>query len=122
MHKNPVTWWEMASADAGKTVEFLKRAFEWEMDFEPSLNYHQRTVEDTRSGFCGGGIYQVEEGKRPSVIIYFRVDDVDKSAKSVVEAGGALIEGPFDVPNLGRLCIFEDPTGQRFGMIRRLWE
>jgi len=33
------------------------------------------------------------------MIVYFRVDDVDEKAKSVIEAGCAIIEGPFDVPN-----------------------
>lgn len=37
MHKNPVAWWELASTDAEKTVEFLKKAFEWEMEFDASF-------------------------------------------------------------------------------------
>jgi len=105
-----------------KERDAIKKAFDWEMEFNSSIKYHQRTVEDSQNGFCGGGIYQVEEGKGPSMIVYFRVNDVDEKAKSVIEAGGAIIEGPFDVPNLGRLCIFQDPTGQHFGMIKRIWE
>ena len=65
MHKNPVTWWEFASKAAEKSVQFLKKAFDWEMVFDPALKYYQ---------------------------------------------------------NLGRLCIFRDPTGQHYGMIKRLWE
>ena len=122
MEKNPVTWWEFASADAEKTVGFLKKAFDWEMEFDPSVKYHQRTVGNTQNGFWGGGIYQVEEGKKSSMIVYLRVSDVDEKVKSVIEAGGAIVEGPFDVPNLGRLCIFQDPTGQHLGMIKRIWE
>ncbi len=122
MHKNPVTWWELASKDAEKSVEFLEKAFEWKMDFNASIKYHQKTVANTENGFCGGGIYQVEKENIPSMIVYLKVNDVDEKAKSIVEAGGTIIEGPFDVPYLGRLCIFQDPTGQPFGMIKRVWE
>ncbi len=122
MHKNPVTWWELASADAEKSVTFLEKAFDWEMEYQPAIKYHQRTVENTQNGFCGGGVYQVDEGISPSMIVYFKVDDVDEKVKAVVEAGGTIIEGPLDIPKLGRLCIFADPTGQPFGMIKRLWE
>lgn len=122
MHENQVTWWEFASSDAEKSVEFLKKAFDWELVFDPAMKYYQKTVDGSQNSFCGGGIYQVDEGTSPSLIVYFRVKDVDEKAKSVVEAGGAIIEGPLDVPNLGRLCIFSDPTGQHYGMIKRLWE
>jgi len=29
MSKNPVTLWEMASRDAGATVEFFSKVFDW---------------------------------------------------------------------------------------------
>ena len=123
MDANPVTWWEMASKDAAKTVEFFNRVFSWELKAEAGLGgYHQMLAPGHENGFYGGGIYQVEEGQEPSMIIYLRVDDVDAKAREVEEHGGAVVTPPFDVPGLGRLCIFTDPSGQKFAMIRRVWE
>ena len=43
------------------------------------------------------------------------VDDVDKRLEARVVAGGTIIRPPFDVPDVGRIAIIQDPTGAVMG-------
>jgi predicted enzyme related to lactoylglutathione lyase len=39
------------------------------------------------------------------------VDDVDKVAKNVVDMGGKILKPAFDIPEVGRFCVLQDPQG-----------
>ena len=45
---------------------------------------------------------------------YIWVDDADLTAKKVVEAGGAVLNEPFDVMDAGRMAVLADPEGAVF--------
>ena len=47
---------------------------------------------------------------------YFHVDDVDKSAKALVAAGGKITRPPWDIPGVGRIAIVSDVNGAMFGL------
>lgn len=49
---------------------------------------------------------------------YITVDDVDAAAKKVTELGGQLLHGPMDIPNVGRFCVIQDPTGAAVSLIK----
>ena len=49
---------------------------------------------------------------------YIWVDDADQTAQRVEQAGGRVLEAPFDVPGAGRMAACQDPSGAGF----RLWQ
>jgi predicted enzyme related to lactoylglutathione lyase len=50
-------------------------------------------------------------------MVYFTVDDVDKSFKNATEAGGQEMLAPQDFPG-GRFAIVSDPQGAVFGVLK----
>ncbi len=48
---------------------------------------------------------------------YVAVDDVDARLRSAIASGGKAIRQPFDVPNVGRIAIVQDPAGAVSGWI-----
>ncbi len=50
-------------------------------------------------------------------LTYIGVDDVDAGSAATKSAGGKVIREPFDIPNVGRIAIVEDPTGAVFGLM-----
>jgi predicted enzyme related to lactoylglutathione lyase len=48
---------------------------------------------------------------------YIAVDDVDQSAAKVWELGGRVCVSPTDIPNTGRFCVVNDPSGATFSLI-----
>jgi len=49
---------------------------------------------------------------------YFEVDDADAAAARVKEAGGAVVQGPMDVPDGSRVVQATDPQGAYFALVK----
>jgi len=43
--------------------------------------------------------------------LYVAAEDADGAAAKAVELGGKVLEGPFDIPDAGRMAVIQDPTG-----------
>ncbi len=41
--------------------------------------------------------------------------DVEKRLEALITAGGVILRAPFDVPDVGRIAIVQDPTGAPMG-------
>lgn len=50
--------------------------------------------------------------------VYFCVDDTDATVAQAVEAGGALLADPFDMPSVGRMAVLSDPQGAVFSVMQ----
>jgi predicted enzyme related to lactoylglutathione lyase len=50
-------------------------------------------------------------------LVYFGVDDVDKSFKTATQAGAKEMVAPMDFPG-GRFAIVSDPQGAAFGLLK----
>jgi len=121
MHKHPVSWWELASTNAPATVKFMRSVFGWDLATDAQQSYYEQLAGAADNGFYGGGIYQSEEESSSWLVLYITVDDVDAMAENIEQHGGRIIQPPFDVEGLGRLCLFEEPSGQRLAIITRVF-
>jgi predicted enzyme related to lactoylglutathione lyase len=66
-----------------------------------------------------GALYQlspemVTQGVPPHWMSYVSVTNVDESAAKAKEAGATLMKEPFDVMDVGRMAVVQDPTGAVF--------
>jgi predicted enzyme related to lactoylglutathione lyase len=57
-----------------------------------------------------------EEGASPAWTLYFHTADADATTAAIERAGGIKRFGPLDVPDLGRMAGFTDPTGAEFAV------
>jgi hypothetical protein len=62
-------------------------------------------------GSLHGGVVEAFEGMRPSWLAYVRVDDADSAAERATLAGGRIVAGPDDIPEVGRYVVIADPAG-----------
>jgi predicted enzyme related to lactoylglutathione lyase len=118
MGKNQVCYWELASNDAGKSVAFFEKVFGWEMQLDDRLGIHELPSGDTSGGFHGGGIFTLRKAKLPFLTVYIQVDDIEERARAIEEAGGLLVEPPFELPTGSKICLFNDPSGVTFAMLQ----
>ncbi len=110
-----VAHWEFWSENPDTLAEFYRRAFDWNVNFVPNLNYH--LVESGGEGGIGGGIMKPQAGPWPgNMAFYIRVDDLDRYRKSIVAAGGKIIVEEQQVPDVGTFSLFEDPDGRVLGI------
>jgi predicted enzyme related to lactoylglutathione lyase len=112
-------WYELMTSDADAAIAFYSAVVGWtaadhvnsDLDFRYTiLNAGERGV---------GGLIQISEamregGARPAWVGYVHADDADSRAESIRQAGGRIMMGPDDIPNVGRVAMVADPGGAPF--------
>lgn len=117
MAANPVVYWELASHDAGKTSEFLKQVFGWDLEYDAGTTIHELPAELTP--VQGGGVFTLRRAKLPFLTIYIRVDDIDAKVQLIQAHGGLIVDAPQTLPGGARICLFNEPSGVTLAMIQR---
>src|SRR3954453_2925656 len=110
----PAVWIDITAADAPASRAFYARLFGWGIDVVEELDYGL-----VRTGApLAGGIGQAGGGgpHPPGVVTYVPVDDVAAAVTRAVEAGGALLVEPWDLPGMGTMAVIGDPDGNRIGV------
>ena len=120
MPENPVVFWELASNDAEKSVEFFKTVFGWETNYDEDSGIHFIPADQTAPKFSGGGIFTLRRAKLPFVTIYIQVENIEEKMRKIEEAGGLVLDSPQTFVEGGPLiCLFNDPSGVTFAMLQR---
>lgn len=118
-------WTEIASTDLEKCMPFYSNVFGWQFEQSKATASEMPYLEFSSgsAGFPDGALYEMTEemygGQIPPahIALYVSVDDVDASSKQAEELGGSIVFGPYDIPNVGRFAIVNDPTGAAISMI-----
>ncbi|MGX1776269.1 VOC family protein [Nocardia brasiliensis] len=111
-------WVDSQVDDTAAAREFYGDLFGWEvLDSPPDAGGYLMAL---RHGKPAAGIGAKPAGMAmPSVwTTYFAADSADDIAEKVTAAGGSVIMPPFDVLDVGRMCVAADPVGAVFGV----WE
>lgn len=62
-----------------------------------------------------GGLMDIPSGalggQSPRWMSYLAVDDVDSAIAKVTGLGGSVLSEAFDIPNVGRMAVIQDPQG-----------
>ncbi|MDT4955640.1 MAG: uncharacterized protein QOJ02_3778 [Acidobacteriota bacterium] len=112
-------WNELGTTDLETAKKFYTELFGWRLKESKAAGmiYNEIVAGDREVG----GMYQMtaEFGNTPSHwMAYVAVDDVDAKAKQVAELGGKVCVPPTDIPNVGRFCVINDPTGATISLIK----
>jgi predicted enzyme related to lactoylglutathione lyase len=116
MPNNPVIYWELASHDATETVDFSKKVFDWDFEYDARTTIHELPVELTP--VQGGGVFTLRRAKLPFLTIYIKVEDLDAKVKLIEENGGFIVDPPLNLPSGSRICLFNESSGVMLAMIQ----
>ncbi|MCL4436698.1 MAG: VOC family protein [Thaumarchaeota archaeon] len=110
---NIFIWNELVTTDQEVCGKFYSQLFGWErkeVDAGPQLGRYtifQRNGKDV-AGMMNPAIEHTQKlGTR--WYAYVSVDNIDTYITRAKELGGALIAGPDDIPEVGRVCLIADP-------------
>ncbi len=120
-------WNELSTTDDAAAIKFYTELLGWEVkssnmppcegsEAAAPMVYNEIVVD----GKHVGGIFKMgpEFGQIPSHWMpYVAVEDVDAKAAQVAELGGKVCVPPTDIPNTGRFCVVNDPTGATISLI-----
>lgn len=116
------TWAELSTSDPKAAKAFYTALFGWTildspMGPGPDDIYTRLQI----GGKDVGALYKMKPeqaamGVPPNWGTYFTVKSADETAKKAKAAGGAVIAGPFDVMDYGRMAVIQGPEGAVFSI------
>ena len=118
-----VMHWDINAEDAGALREFYSTAFDWEFadtDFPSDYRYLQAS-EGSITGGIGCLPREGDPGYRQrhsGVTFYIQVDDLEEALRRVEGSGGRTIWGPEQADENMSVAMFEDPEGNRIGLMQ----
>jgi len=107
-------WAELATSDLEAAKQFYTKMFGWTV-IEHAMPEGAYVIFQSE-GNDAAAAYKGPAGVPPHWGVYFSVANVDEAAAKVVPAGGKIVAGPFDVMDLGRMAVAQDPQGATFCM------
>ena len=113
-------WAEVGTLDTKKTKAFYSELFGWKYEDKPAGEFGVYTM-CKQGGKDLAGLYQMppellKMGVPPHWMSYVAVASADKACEAITKHGGTIQQGPFDVMDVGRMAICQDPTGATFSI------
>ena len=112
-------WNDLATTDIQASQNFYAELLGWKIKEQEAggVIYNEISL-DGQIAF--GGVWKLTADMgdvKPHWMSWVAVDDVDVSAAKVTELGGSVCVPPTDIPNTGRFCVINDPTGATISLI-----
>ena len=111
-----LAWIELGTRDLDTAKQFYKTVFGWDSKTSEGEMPYTEWQLDGKSIAGAMPLGPQQEGVPANWLVYFAVEDVDKSAAQVQELGGSVMVQPMDFPG-GRFAIVGDPHGSAFGLL-----
>jgi len=110
-------WIELATTDQNAAKQFYGALLGWETQDFPMGPDGTYTMFKLDGRDTAGG-YQIPSGMAmpPHWELYVAVDSADETAARAAGLGATIIRPAFDVFNLGRMAVIQDPTGAIFSI------
>ncbi len=112
-----IGWHELHTNDWPQAFEFYADMFGWvkgeALDMGPIGTYQIFKI----GGLATGGMFNSPGAQATRFwLYYFNVDDIDAAAKRVTDGGGAIAQGPNQVPGGNWILQAADPQGAVFAL------
>ncbi|MEP6743618.1 MAG: VOC family protein [bacterium] len=113
-------WVELGTTDGEAAKKFYTELFGWtftDSPVGPGMVYTMLK----QDGKDVGALYTMpkemtSQGIPPNWLSYASVANADESAAKAKELGATLMKEPFDVMDVGRMAVVQDPTGAVFAL------
>ncbi len=115
-------WHELKTTDAGAAKQFYQAVMGWtsqEMQAVPGMDYSTLMTGGVPvAGLMALPAEASAAGAKPSWTGYVGVADIDTMLVALRKAGGCVLSGPMDIPNIGRFANVADPQGAAFALFQ----
>ena len=114
-------WYELMTTDAQGAKEFYDAVIGWNIGEDVAEYNGYRMINRSDGKFAGGVLpltdEMIQRGARPTWLGYIHVEDVDRAAAQIEQAGGKTLM-KHDIPNVGRIAMVTDPQGAPFYIMK----
>lgn len=118
-------WTELATTDVAAAKKFYGELLGWKAEDMPMPGNASESYTIAKldgQDVCGLHAQRAEEksaGMPPHWSTHVAVNDVDETFRTATGLGAKGIAPPFDIPDVGRMAVLQDPTGAFFNVWKR---
>ncbi len=119
-----ICWRELTTQNSEKAQTFYQELLDWTLE-KSKLSGAGGYTEIHLDNQAIGGMMQITKDwgenweKIPTHwMTYMAVENCDATVEKIKEHGGKICVPPFDVANVGRMSVVNDPTGATFSVIQ----
>jgi len=113
---HPIVHIELSAKDHKEAAAWYKDIFGWEITEFPDMNYSFFAGPNES---VGGGFNPVsDETPAGEVLVYIHTDNLAATINKIKEAGGTVVVESFDIPTVGTMGVFKDPTGNLMALLQ----
>ncbi len=114
-------WADCGTTDLDAAEKFYAEVFGWTSERVIAADGEEYSIQRL-DGNMVCGIYELNDevrsmGVPPNWGTYVEVDDLDATLELVKTEGGTVLDGPIDMPEVGKMAFIQDPVGAYL----RLW-
>ena len=118
-HKHAISHIEFSTRDLGESKKFYNSVFEWDIKDYPDMNYATFQAE----GGTGGGFNPISDDyPAGTMMIYINTPNLVETLEKIKKAGGTIIQESYDIPTVGIMATFKDPSGNIISLLQPLME
>ncbi len=113
-------WRDLVSENPDAVKPFYAALFGWEFEEARALGAPYTLVKSGGQYIAGISKTRRQVPDQPvsQWLSFMSVADVDRAVQQVRAAGGSVVAGPLDLPNVGRGAVVLDPDGAPLGLLR----
>lgn len=114
-----VSWNELMTPNVDEAGAFYTRLFDWGADVMPMGEFKYTVFKNGEHSAAGMMAITPDMGQVPANwMVYFGVEDCDRTAKEARDLDATEIVPPTDIPNVGRFAVLQDPQGAPFAVLK----
>ncbi|GEP09981.1 VOC family protein [Methylobacterium gnaphalii] len=118
-----IGWHELYAHDWASAFDFYEALFGWKrgdaVDIGAMGTYQLFRTEGRPGTMASGGMMSLPGPPAPSWLYYVNVEEIDAATERLRQAGGAIINGPMQVPGGMWVVQASDPQGAQFAIMGR---
>lgn len=108
-------WFELSTSDPAGAKQFYSSLLGWDAQDSPMGPGMMYTMFRLKGRDTAGAYAMKPEDRQlgipPNWLLYISVDNADSTVASSLEHGGSAMSPAFDIPNVGRMAVLQDPVG-----------
>lgn len=113
---HPIVHVEFSAKDQAEAAKWYSELFGWQTQSWPEMSYTTFLPEE---GAIGGGFNPIGNGMPAgAVVVYIETDDIARHVEQIEQAGGTITMQIHEVPTVGKIAVFRDPSGNLVGLIQ----
>jgi hypothetical protein len=111
-------WTELSTQDLAAAEAFYTALFGWTIKHGEGggMVYDEFALGDKHLGGMYTPNWPGAESIPSNWSPYYMVEDVDAKAAQAKDLGGSVLNGPMDIPNVGRFAVLQEPGGAVFNL------